>query len=713
MLLLFSIVITLVAWYISSNHLTEKTRNRFEYRVHDIHSAIQARMGAYEQVLRSTVGLFNSGDTVTGKEFKQYVKTLDLSQTYPGIQGLGYTIRIDSGDIEFFTKKMRSRGFPDFKVWPEEPRSEYFSIIFLEPADERNQRALGFDMYTEENRKTAMLRARKTGRPALSEMVTLVQETNRDVQKGCLLYLPVYDRNSDFTTEEERYAALIGFVYSPFRINDLMNGILGSVANEIEFEIYDGNNTDIGNLFYASHGYNAKKEKANYSLQKKLDVAGHNWTLIFTSRKSFISTYEQNQPNIIALAGIIVNLLLLLILIKLHSLSKRNKILAERYKAEKDRYEIVSESTNDIIWEWNLEKNIVSFNKNFQLVIGSPIMASELPFNNWIDHFHPDDKEHLIQRLNSFIKSDRNFWSDEYRLMKKDGRIVYILDRGRIIRDADKKPLSIVGSMINISERKKAEESQQKFNEQLEKTVLLRTIELQRSNDDLERFAHIASHDLKEPVRKMLVFTDQLKTKYEHQLGDGVKLLDKLTRSTRRLNQMIESILKFSIVSYESHNAEPVDLNTTVRNVCEDLELIINEKNAQVRFDQLPVIEGSTVLLHQLFYNLINNSLKFSKNDIEPIIDIHSKILVRNRKELVEIIFSDNGIGFNQADANKIFQSFVRLHPKDKFEGTGLGLALCKKIVERHGGYIEANSVIGQGATFIITLPVKQQGGTI
>jgi signal transduction histidine kinase len=589
-LLIFSILITLIAWYISRKHLVEKNRNRFEYRVHDIQSAIQSRMLAYEQVLRSGVGFFYSADTVTSIEWKKYVQTLELEKLYPGIQGLGYTARLTPNEVGQLEKNIRSTTYPDFRVWPDESRDEYFAIVYLEPSNQRNLRALGFDMYTEEKRRKAMLRARETGQPALSEMVTLVQETSEDLQKGCLLYLPVYDRSARLETPEQRRAALRGFVYSPFRINDLMKGILGFIREEIEFEIYDGNKIDTSGLFYTSHEYNPGKDKAPHSTSRVIQVAGHDWTLVFTSRKPFISNFETNQPNIIAIAGILVNLFIFIILLKINSLSKKNRILAEQFK--------------------------------------------------------------------------------------------------------------------------KAEEGQRRFNEELETIVQDRTVELQRSNEDLERFAHIASHDLKEPVRKMLIVTDQLKTRHQNSLGDGMRLVDKLSKAASRLNQMIESILKFSTVSYESHKAEPVNLNNTISDVIDDLELIISEKNAQVIKGTLPVIEGSTALLHQLFYNLINNSLKFSKDGTDPVIKIEADEMPAE-ENLIEIIVSDNGIGFKQDDANRIFQSFFRLHSKDRFEGTGLGLALCKRIVERHSGTIEAMSSPGNGARFLIRMPKKQEGGLI
>jgi len=708
-----SILLTIIAWYISHSHLVGKTRERFEYEAGNVHSAVEVRMAAYEQVLRSAVGLFNAADPISRSEWRRYVQTLRLQEAYPGILGLGYAERVRQDDLARFTRRVQAEGFPDFSVWPDEPREEYFPILYLEPFEGRNLRAFGYDMYTEEKRREAMERARNSRLPSLSKMVILVQETNQDVQKGCLLYLPVYNETNKTAATPDRQAALKGFVYSPFRINDLMKGILGKGSSKIALEIYDGTTTDTANLFYSSHASTAKPRPADFSASHTIHVGGNTWTLVFRSNDRLLSSLEATQPNIIAIAGILVNLLLWLILSKVNSLSRHNKILAERYKVEKDRYEIVADSTNDIFWEWDIGKNQVSFNNNYQLVLGHELPGGMLSYEGWMSHVHAEDRERVSAARHTVLNTGKRVWSEEYRLLKLDGSSIHILDRGRVIYNRDASPVRMVGSMINITERKQAEEAQRSFREELEKTVLERTVELRRSNEDLERFAHVASHDLKEPVRKILTYSDRIKTKYEHVLGEGSLLLDKLTKSASRLNQMIDSILIFSTVNSESHAVETVDMNVTVENAIDDLELIIAEKGADIQAGDLPVIEGSSVLLHQLFYNLLNNALKFSRAGVAPVIKIESQLLAGSDDGQVEFKIIDNGIGFSEMDAKKIFKSFVRLHPKDRFEGTGLGLALCKRIVERHSGQIEAHGSIGGGAIFLIRLPVRQASGTI
>jgi PAS domain S-box-containing protein len=243
-------------------------------------------------------------------------------------------------------------------------------------------------------------------------------------------------------------------------------------------------------------------------------------------------------------------------------------------------------------------------------------------------------------------------------------------------------------------------------------------VQLEASNQELEQFAHVASHDMKEPIRKVRIFIEHLKNDSSSILSPkGKTYLDKVQNAASRLTKMVDGVLSYSAVKSEELNLENVDLNEIIKNVLDDLELIIAEKKATIHFDTLPVLEGAGFILYQLFYNLINNGLKFSKSDVPPIIKIAAKELPEQKiisssldKSLsyVEITVEDNGIGFSQKDAEMIFKTFTRLHSKDQFEGTGLGLSLCKNIVDKHHGIIKAEGKEGEGAKFIIILPVKQ-----
>lgn len=241
--------------------------------------------------------------------------------------------------------------------------------------------------------------------------------------------------------------------------------------------------------------------------------------------------------------------------------------------------------------------------------------------------------------------------------------------------------------------------------------------QLEASNEQLEQFAHVISHDLKEPVRKIVMFADLLRSEVGARASERARMLmGKIETAAGRLFNMVEGVLRNSSVRGEDLIIGKVDLNGIIRDVETDLEVIIERKRAQIKYTALPVVEGSTLLLYQLFYNLINNSLKFSKPDVDPLIEITA---ARKSGDTMlhadadpgttyyQITVRDNGTGFPQEYAEKIFHTFSRFHSKEKYEGTGMGLTLCKSIAERHHGFMEAFGVMDKGATFHVYLPER------
>jgi signal transduction histidine kinase len=240
---------------------------------------------------------------------------------------------------------------------------------------------------------------------------------------------------------------------------------------------------------------------------------------------------------------------------------------------------------------------------------------------------------------------------------------------------------------------------------------------LKRSNTNLEEFAHAASHDLKEPIRKIHFFSTQIRGKLEGILGEEEsRLFSRMENATERMGALVDDLLRYSYVSMTPHEMEQVDLTVKIRNVLNDLELLVMQKDPRIEIGPLPTINGYRRQLQQLFSNLIGNALKYSRPDVAPLIRITSRIVSGQEFEIVSpadrekqfhlVDVTDNGIGFEQENAEKIFQMFQRLHGKSEYSGTGVGLSIAKKVVENHNGYIWAESEPGKGATFRILLPV-------
>lgn len=265
-----------------------------------------------------------------------------------------------------------------------------------------------------------------------------------------------------------------------------------------------------------------------------------------------------------------------------------------------------------------------------------------------------------------------------------------------------------------ITERKISEEKIIALNRQLLENI----DRLETANKELDRFAFMASHDLQEPLRKIRTFSERLSHKYKNQLEEeGFKYIDRIENAAERMQRLINDLLAFSKISHEDSTLVKSDLNVLVDEVIKEMEESITEKKAKISIEALPSLYIKPDLMRPVFSNLIGNAIKYSKKNVEPVIRIHSEYdsvfeMGANDEfshKYCRIYIEDNGIGFDQNYSEQIFGMFTRLHANNEYEGTGIGLALCKKIIEEHDGFISARSRLNEGSTFIISLPVLKE----
>ena len=260
---------------------------------------------------------------------------------------------------------------------------------------------------------------------------------------------------------------------------------------------------------------------------------------------------------------------------------------------------------------------------------------------------------------------------------------------------------------MEIKERKTSEQKITELNQQLLENIS----RLESANKDLDLFAFMASHDLQAPLRKVNMFSDRLYVKYADTLDDGARsYLSRIQHECRRMQELIKDILEFSKISVDKQMFETVNLNVMVKEVLQELAAVVEEKKANVTVGILPSIRANPTLIRILLLNLLGNALKYTNKNEAPQMSVCQEVQkpVSGRESdsgFVRVHISDNGIGFDQKHAEEIFDMFRRLHPASEYPGTGIGLALCKKIVEKHGGFISARSRIGEGSTFIISFP--------
>lgn len=387
----------------------------------------------------------------------------------------------------------------------------------------------------------------------------------------------------------------------------------------------------------------------------------------------------------------------------------------KRLEASEARFRTLADKIQNLAWMADAEGNMYWYNSRWFEYTGTTL--EEMKGWGWEKLHHPDD----LQKVLDFIKvawTTNKPFEITHMLRGKDGKYHWFLSQGTPISDAGGNITEWMGTLTDIDEQQQSLALLESKVEERTAQLNQANVALLRSNDELQQFAHVASHDLKEPVRKIGLFTNLL----QEQLRRGntekaVAYSEKIEHASRRMAALIEGILQYASVDGQKQERILVDLTHVMHYVQTDLELAIQQKDAKIIFKEpMPVIKGMPVLLQQLFYNIINNSLKFSRANVPPQIEIsvgtlHEQEVIINgldpKRQYVVIGIRDNGIGFDQSNAQNIFRTYYRLNSKDQYEGTGLGLSLCRKIVERHGGTIEAEGIAGEGALFKIVLPVN------
>lgn len=375
------------------------------------------------------------------------------------------------------------------------------------------------------------------------------------------------------------------------------------------------------------------------------------------------------------------------------------KVAGEQIRLSNERFQKIAEATNDAIWDFDVQKNELFWGRGFEKLFGYNPDEVTPTFQLLMQLIHPDDRERISMNIERSMTDPSVInWFEEYRLQRKDGSYALVLDRAIFIRNQQGRTTRALGAITDISYRREYEESLRQLNQQLEASIR----ELATSNQELEQFAYVASHDLQEPLRMITSFLTQLEKKYSDQLDKKAQqYIHFAVDGARRMRNIILDILQFSRVGKHEDELQPLDLAEIVAEVCVLQRQTITEKKAKVTQTQLPVLHTYRSPMLQIFQNLIGNALKYSKPDVAPVIQVTAK------KQGDEWLFAvrDNGIGIGEEYYQKIFVIFQRLHLKSEYTGTGMGLAIVKKIVENLGGRIWVESVPDEGSTFYFTLP--------
>lgn len=462
-LLLLGILVSGVAGYWVKFDIETHTYSVFVYQCEEIQHKLATHLKVHEQALLGGAALFEASKSVERDEWRTYVEHLRLNEHFNGIQGLGFSLWIPGDQLSEHQANIRAEGFPDYTIRPEGEREFYSSVIFLEPFTERNLRSFGYDMYSEPVRRAAMERARDESIAVLSARVKLVQETDKNVQAGTLMYVPVYKKGYPTDTLNQRRAALLGWVYSPFRMADLLNSILLSSHNsdlkQVHLQIYDGQNTQAEHLLYDNNltGH-SDSEHGDYRIQLATHFNGTVWTLQFEQMAS-VSGLDYSKAWITVSTGVLISLLVFLLSNSyLNTRQKAANIavkLAKKLRASEMRFRTLTDSAPVLIWMVDTNMQCYYVNKVWMDFTGRSF-KQELGIG-WSEGLHPDDKQSCVEFFAHSFNTRLPF-TTEYRLRRHDGEYRWLLDNGVPNFSDDGSFLGYIGSCIDITERKLAQE---------------------------------------------------------------------------------------------------------------------------------------------------------------------------------------------------------------------------------------------------------------
>ncbi|TXK51336.1 PAS domain S-box protein [Pontibacter qinzhouensis] len=449
---LFIFLITLIIYAESQSKIEDRNRKLFELKATQATAAIEVRMHDYLQILVGAKAFFMASDTVRRESWKQYYEGLNLEESYPGIQGLGFAAVVEADKLQQHIKKIRTEGYPEYTIWPTDPRNIYTSIIYLEPFTGRNLRAFGYDMFSEPIRRSAMQIARDTKQPGMTGKVRLVQETGEDDQDGFLIYLPVYKNNADPISIKARQQLIEGYIYSPFRVKDLMQRILNQHFRELDVEIYDGSTLSPENLLFSSDTtlyYQKKKERPFYWLST-LSIGNHTWRIYCTANPQFVQSTENNLPFFILFGGAVIGLLMFLIIWSL-TVSRRSNRLKQT----------ITDNATAALFIMDANGYCSFLNPAAEEMLGYTIEDfKKKPMHDLIHYKRPNGKLYPRQEcpLNMVIQNNKSLRAHEDVFVRKDGVFVNVMCAARPITESGKPSLSII-EVRDITDEKRAQQA--------------------------------------------------------------------------------------------------------------------------------------------------------------------------------------------------------------------------------------------------------------
>ena len=473
--LLAGLLVTFIAAWSIKSGVDRITEHDFADHGTEIEKLILNRLDDHERILRSGAALFRVSDRVSRETWRIFNECQAVEQQLPGIQGIGFSLLIPKQELSRHIREVREDGFPDYTVKPAGERDIYTSIIYLEPFTGRNLRAFGYDMFSEPVRRAAMEQARDTNAAALSGKVILVQETQTDVQAGALMYIPVYRNGLPIQTVEQRRAAIVGWVYSPYRMTDLLRGILGagnpSVQPGVRLDIYDGAQPAAASLLYTNHPEKPGDAGADGCFVRRIPIHfhGHLWFLVLARPHSGVFTVDYTKAWLVLFGGILIfGLLHALILILLNTRARAQRMAAaltidlkrseDSLKQTTERLTLATKAGGVGIWDYDVVHNHLAWDEQMFRLYGITADQFGGAYEAWQQGLHPEDRQRGDREISMALDGSQDF-NIEFRVVWPDGTLRHIRGFATVQRDGAGRAIRMIGTNWDITAQKQAAEA--------------------------------------------------------------------------------------------------------------------------------------------------------------------------------------------------------------------------------------------------------------
>lgn len=685
--LLFAMIMVL---FFTVKAWDQKVKNEnLDELINIINTELEGTVDDYIDELVELQAFFDSSEHVEEHEFQLFVN--HILAEHGDVRALLWAPKVTPENMDSILAEAQ-KFYPPYqftemavqgKFSPIQKREVYFPVLYLRH-HYNLKNALGFDLLSEEKRGQAVQKAIDEGKPMASRAISLMTKPNH-AGNAFLIVNPVYDRNMPLNTVEQRRAAAKGVVAGVFEYHSVVDPVMKKWAEKgiyvrLEERTAEGEEIEILNtmtkdvhkkspVFFSEHLvlFAGQIWDLDYFLTQAYDLTHINWSIWYALAGSLIFMFFASA-FLLAITGQTA-VIEKIVEEKTHEISDRNAFL-----------KLIMDHVPDMIFVKNRKLEIVNMNDAMLETLG-PEVRKTIIGSTGLEHFPEEDAK-------GYIEQDEKAFAEGYTetlepFVDYTGKIRLLFTR-KIGFENNMGEEFILGLARDVTKEKEAE------------------AELKRSNKELEDFAYVASHDLKAPLRHISMSAGFIKERYKPMMDEkGLELLDVLGKSCNRMQQMIESLLSYSRVGRTKKTFAPVDLNEILDNAKKALEVPIRENLAVVEAENtLPTVKGDLNLLAQLLQNLIQNAIKYAKPHTAP----HIRIGAEKEGSQWKIWVADNGIGVEPEYAEKIFQIFQRLHLDHEYDGVGIGLAICQRIVEFHGGSIWLDGDYKNGAKFVFTL---------